>query len=261
MTDRFEKGKQADELRKQGQHREAGLLYRELLADGFDPFAAAGLLQCLRKQGHFEEALEFCTDIFSGHELNDWCRNEAIWTLIQGKLEKLGELATVDEYVGVAESILALGPVDSAPKWRIVRQILKAAKSGGRWDIVAQWVSRVDPEALSPEPMKDDSGWEGWSDQAVWHNYHIRSLVETGDKEHAISLAAAAAERFPRQRKFFERLHALATLRLSRLSEAESIYARLCKSGRPEWWILHEYAPVLRELNGVAPVKPDTFLT
>jgi hypothetical protein len=45
MTDRFEKSKQANELRKQGQFQEAGLLYRELLTDGFDPFAAAGQLQ------------------------------------------------------------------------------------------------------------------------------------------------------------------------------------------------------------------------
>jgi hypothetical protein len=62
-------------------------------------------------------------------------------------------------------------------------------------------------------------------------------------------LAKAAIERFPRQGKFFKRLHALSTLRLSRLTEAESIYSHLCKSGRPEWWILHEYAQVLKELG------------
>lgn len=249
MTERFEKNKQANELRKNGQFQEASLLYSELLADDFDFFVAAGLLHCLRKQGRFEEALKLCTDALSGHELNNWCRNEVIWTLIQGKLERLAESATIDNYVSTAESILALGPIDPTPKWRIIRQVLKAAKSCGRWDIVAQWASRMNPETLSPEPMKDDNNRDGWSDQAVWHNYHIRSLVETGNREQAISLAATAIERFPRQHKFFERLHALATLRLSRLSEAESIYANLCKSARPEWWILHEYAQVLKDLN------------
>jgi hypothetical protein len=167
MTERFEKSRRANELRKQKQFQEAASLYKELSTGDFDPFAAAGLLHCLRKQGLFEEAVPLCNDIRQRDDLNDWCRNEVIWTLIQGKLERLEESVSLDEIVSTAESILAIGPADPAAKWRTVRQVLKSAKSRGRWDTVVQWVSKVNPEELSAEPMEDGSGREGWSDQAV----------------------------------------------------------------------------------------------
>jgi len=255
MSNHFEKSREANELRKSGQVEKALVLYRELSKDSLDPFVAAGLLHCLRKQRFFEEALPLCDDMLQQHTDSDWCRNEIIWTLIQGKLERLDESASVEETASVAVSILALNPRESATKWRIVRRVLKAAKSRNRWDIISHWVYKVNPEELSTVPMKDDLGREGWCDQAVWYNYRVRSMIETGDKEQAISLTQTAIDRFPHQSKFFRRLEALAALRLARLVEAEKIYSNLCSTSRPDWWILHEHAQVLRELG-----KPEEAL-
>lgn len=256
MISHFEKSREANELRKSGQLQEALVLYRELSKTNFDQFVAAGLLHCLRKQGLFEEALPLCDLLIPQQEKGlDWCRNEVIWTLIQGKLERLDESASVEETISVAESIFRLSPKESTTKWRIVRRVLKAARSRSRWDIISQWIDRVNPEELSTVAMKDERDRAGWCDQAIWHNYRIRSMIETSDKEKAISLARSAIDRFPRQSKFFKRLEALAAHRLARLVEAERIYSSLCNTGRPDWWILHEYAQVLQELG-----KPEEAL-
>ncbi len=255
MSNHFEKSREANELRKSRQIEKALVLYRELSKDTCDPFVTAGLLHCLRKQGLFEEALPLCDDMLHQHTDSDWCKNEIIWTLIQGKLERIDESASVEETASVAEFILALNPKGSATKWRIIRRVLQAAKSRKRWDIVSHWICKVNPQELSTVPMKDDLGREGWCDQAIWHNYRVRSTIETGDKEQAISLAQTAIDRFPHQSKFFRRLEALATLRLARLVEAEKIYSNLCSTGRPDWWILHEHAQVLQELG-----KPEEAL-
>ena len=68
-------------------------------------------------------------------------------------------------------------------------------------------------------------------------------------------LSRTAFKLFPRQSKFFKRLEAVAAVRLSRLSEAERIYSDLCSTSRPDWWILHEHAQVLRKLR-----RPDEAL-
>lgn len=245
----YEKNREANDLRKKGLFQEAVVLYRELLSAGPDPFAAAGLLHCLRKQGLFEEALPLCNDIMREYTDSDWCTNEAIWTLVQGKLEKLNDSAGIEETISIAEAILALNPTDNSIRWRVVHRVLKKAKASKKWDLVSTWAYKVNPDQLSEVPMADGQGREGWCDKAIWNNYFIQSLVETGDQETAISLSKKAAEAFPRQDKFFKRLSALASLRIKRLIEAEQIYKDLCSTSRPDWWILHEYANVLREMG------------
>jgi tetratricopeptide (TPR) repeat protein len=249
MNTHFDKSREANDLRKSGQLDKALILYRQLSKDYPDPYAAAGLLHCLRKQGLFEEALSFCKATVQKYKTNDWFRREAVWALIRGKLERLDEATPLREVIATAESILALSPADNKTRWRIVRPVLKTAKSHGKWEIVLQWTERVNADELSIVPMTDDHDREGWCEQAMWQNYRIRSMIEAGDKEQAISLAQAAVERFPRQGKFFKRLEALATLRLAKLVDADRLYSDLCSVGKPEWWMLREHAQVLRELG------------
>lgn len=224
-------------------------LYRELSKDNSDSYSAAGLLQCLRKLHLFDEALPLCITANQTYLALPWYRNEVIWTLIQGKLQKLHESATVDEVVTAAELILALEPKGTAAKWSIVRRILKVAKLRNRWDIVSKWLERVIPDELSTTPMKDDRGRDGWCEQAIWHNFRIRSEIEVGDRQQAIVGAQRAIGLFPQQAKFFKRLEALANFRLRRLVEAELLYGELSSGGRKDWWILNEHAHVLRELG------------
>ncbi|MBI4528433.1 MAG: hypothetical protein HY695_31960 [Deltaproteobacteria bacterium] len=97
--------------------------------------------------------------------------------------------------------------------------------------------------------MKDNTGHDGWSDQALWHYLRIRSMIEVGDKTEAVSFAQNAINLFPKQQKFFRRLEALAHLRLGMLADAERLYRTLYRGGSADWWILHEHAQVLRELG------------
>ena len=248
-SNRFEMSKEANELRKKREFEKALPLYRELSKDDSDPYSAAGLLRCLRELRLFDEALPLCIPTNRKHLALDWYRNEVIWTLIQGKLQELDESATVDQVVSAAEFILALEPKGTVTKWRIVRRVLKTAKSRNRWDIVSKWVKKVNPDDLSTTPIKDDRGRDGWCEQAIWHNLQIRSEIEVGDKQQAISASQRAIGLFPQQVKFFKRLEALGNFRGGRLVEAELLYGNLCTSGRSDWWILNEYAQVLRELG------------
>ncbi len=103
----------ANELRKNGQFENALLVYRELSKDSSDSFAAAGVLYCLRKLGLFNEALRLCINPPDTHLRVDWYRNEVIWTLIQGKLNKFDDKTSLVEVISVAESILALQPKET----------------------------------------------------------------------------------------------------------------------------------------------------
>jgi tetratricopeptide (TPR) repeat protein len=248
-SNRFEISKVANDLRKRREFEKALPLYRELSMDDSDSYSAAGLLRCLRELRLFDEALPLCIPTNRKHLTLDWYRNEVIWTLIQGKLQKLDESAPLDEVVRAAELILGLEPKGTVAKWSIVRRLLKAAKLRNRWDIVSKWIERVNPDELSTKPMKDERGRDGWCEQAIWHNFRIRSEIEVGDKQQAIVAAQRAIDLFPQQAKFFKRLEALGNFRLGRLVEAELLYGKLSSGGRSDWWILNEHAHVLRDLG------------
>lgn len=248
-TLRFEKGKEANKLRKMREFAKALPLYRELSADNSDSYSAAGLLQCLRDLRLFDEALALCSPANPNHLALNWYRNEVVWVLIQGRLQKLDESARLTEVVKEAESILALKPNGIVAKWIIVRRVLKAAKAKSRWDTVLEWVEKVNPDELSVSPLQDDHGRTGWCERAIWHNCQIRAEIEVGDKEKAIIAAQRAKELFPRQAKYFIRLEGLANFRLGRLIEAELLYSKLSSGERSDGWILTEYAHVLQELD------------
>lgn len=245
MTNLTEQKQKANEYRKTGRFKEALQLYRNLWMQTGDKFDGAGLLHCLRKLELFEEAIVLADELIAKYPDFDWCRNEVIWTYIYGKLNKLEEGEYLEDIEQVAQKIMDLNPEILAAKM-VVFKVLKSAKSSGDWKTVDKWVIKLDPEALSTEPMTDSSGREGWSNQSLWYNYRIKSLIETGSRNEAIALVDKVLERFPKQRKFFLRLKALAYFKLGNLTEAEKIYQDLCSGYKPDWWLLHEYAKIVR---------------
>lgn len=86
----------------------------------------------------------------------------------------------------------------------------------------------------------------GPSDQSLWYNYKIRSLIEKGQPDEALALIDQISELFPKQKKFFLRLKGLAYYHLNNLPEAKKVYQKLCGGYKPDWWLLHEYAKVVR---------------
>ena len=248
MTDITDQQQKAKGLRKARNFKEALLLYRNLWEETGDKFDGAGLLQCLRKLELFDEAIVLADELIVKYPDFEWCRNEVIWAYIQGVLNKLGEEESLERVVETANKIMSLNPTGLAAKLTVFK-VLKSAKSSNHWEAVNEWVVKIAPDSLSTKPMTDDSGREGWSDQSLWYNYRINGLIEKGDVKEAISIVDEILERFSKQRKFFLRLKALANHVLGNLSESERIYQDLCSGYKSDWWMIHEYARVVRDIG------------
>ncbi|MCD6398887.1 MAG: hypothetical protein J7L08_03095 [Candidatus Aenigmarchaeota archaeon] len=246
MINLTEQKQKANELRKAGDFEEALTFYRSLWEETGDEYDGSGLLHCLRKLELFDEAIVLARVLIDKYPDFDWCRREVIWTLISGTLYKLEDTEPLEKVVKTAQEIMDFNP-DGLAKKMVVFKVLKSAKSSNHWEIINEWVANIDPTSLSTEPMTDISGREGWSDQSLWYNYRINGLIQKGDPKEAIVLVNENLEHFPKQRKFFLRLKALANHRLGDLPESEKIYQELCNRYKPDWWILHEYAKVVRE--------------
>ena len=248
MTNLTEQEQKAIGFRKTRNFKEALPLYRNLYKETEDKYAGAGLLQCLRKLELFDEAIVFADELIVKYPDFEWCRNEVIWTYIQGVANKLGEEESLEKVIEIANKIMSFYPTVLARKLTVFK-VLKYAKSSKHWEIVNEWVIKIAPDSLSSKPMIDDSGREGWSDQALWYNYRINGLIEKGNKKEAITTVDEILERFPKQRKFFLRLKALANYLLGKLPESEEIYKNLCSGYKPDWWMLHEYAKAVRDIG------------
>lgn len=241
-----EQKQRANELRKKGKYKDALLLYEELWKDTQDKYIGAGLLHCLRKLELFERAIPFADDIIAKYPDFEWCKKEVIWTYIHGVFEKLKKDEPLENILGLAQKLMNFNPDGLAAK-KIVFKVIKAAKALNDWETVDKWTIKLNPDILSTSPMIDSSGREGWSDQSLWYNYKIRSLIEKGQPNEALALIDQISELFPKQKKFFLRLKGLAYYHLNNLSEAKKVYQKLCSSYKPDWWLLHEYAKVLRD--------------
>ena len=246
MIDLNERKQKANELRKAGDFPGALTLYRSLWEETGDEYDGSGLLHCLRKLELFDDAIVLARALIEKYPDFDWCRREVIWTLFSGTLYKLSDTEPLGKVVQTAQEIMDLNP-DGLAKKMMIFKVLKSAKSSNHWKVVNEWVVNIDPESLNTKPMMDSSGRESWSDQALWYNYRINGLIREGDPEEAIVLINEILECFPKQRKFFLRLKALAYHHLGDLQKSEKIYQELCSRYKPDWWILHEYANVVRE--------------
>src|SRR3989338_1485435 len=242
----MEQKQRANELRKEGKFKDALLLYETLWKDDEDKYIGAGLLHCLRKLELFERAIPFADDIIAKYPDFEWCKKEVIWTYIHGVFEKLKEDESLENISGLAQKLMSFNPDGIAAK-KIVFKVMKAAKASNDWDIVDEWAAKLNPDTLSTNPMIDSSGREGWSDQSLWYNYRIRSLIGKEQPKDALTVIEQIRERFQKQKKFFLRLEGLAYYQLNNLPEAKKIYQKLCSSHKPDWWLLHEYAKVVRD--------------
>jgi len=248
MTNLTEQKQKATELRKAGDFEEALLLYRNLWEETRDKYDGSGLLHCLRKLELFDEAIVLADELIVKYPDFEWCRKEVIWTYIQGILYKFNEEESLENVAEMAKRIMSFNPDGLAAKM-IVFKVLKSAKSSNHWNTVNEWVIKIDPDSLNLKPMINGSGREGWCDQSLWYNYRIKGLIEKGDKKEAINMVDEILDRFPKQRKFFLRLKANANHLLGKLPESEKIYQNLCSGYKPDWWILHEYANVVRDIG------------
>ena len=238
----------ANSYRKKGDFAEALPLYESLWRETADPFDGTGLLCCYRKSRLFDKAIPLAEELCKEHTDLTWAAREICWTLIQGKLQMFDESMPLEEVIKIAETVLKYSP-DFLAKKLSVFKVLKWAKKKDDWETIGNWVDRIEPDSLSIEPMHFDSGREGWSDQCLWYNYKINSLLKVEAFGEARENALVAQEKCPKQRLFFVRLQAHAMKGLGDIEAAQSLYENLCNKKRPEWWLLHEYGNLLTEVG------------
>lgn len=244
---REEQKRQANEFRKAGKLNEALALYRVLSAEACDKYDGAGLLHCLRKLELYDEALPLADELIKKYPDYPWCKTEVTWTYIKGGLDKLSDDAPLGSVISLATRIMSLNPEILAAKTTVYK-VLRSAKAANAWPTINEWIVKLDPAALSKEPLQiGDSGKRGWSDQAQWYNYRIKGLIEDGKMDDAIALVDKVIIDFPQQRRFFLRLKALAYYTAKNLPEAEKIYREICGGFKTDWWLLHAYAKVVRD--------------
>ena len=241
-----DKKKSANAYRKDEDFAKAIPLYETLWQETGDAFDGAGLLSCYRKTGLFDKALPLAEELSNKHGEFNWAAREICWTLIQGRIQKFNKETPLEEVIQTANNALEYKP-DLLAKKLIVFKVLKLAKNKNDWNTIANWVDRLEVENLSIEPMHFDSGRDGWSDQCLWYNYKINSLLKTENYKEAKEKALIAKRKCPKQRLFFLRLQAHALEGLGETQAALGLYDNLCNKRRPEWWLFHEYGNLLKE--------------
>lgn len=254
MTDNSENKLTANELRKKGDIESALPLYLDLWEKNQDKFAAAGLIFCYRKQKRFKEALNLAEEAYSRFSSFDWCRNEYIWTLIQGKLYTFPEDGQLFDLITLVEKILEAKPDEIAYKITIFK-LLKSAKRHGNWDILNDWITKIDPKIL--DGYTDEAS--GWTDKELWYYYRVNGLINTHKEDEALQMIENNKNDFYKQWRFFERLKAKANINLGNFGEAEASYKHLISSNK-DWWLYHEYAKLLLKQNK-AEVALTNYIT
>ena len=258
----------ANELRKNGNIDAALPLYRELWETSKDKFAAAGLLFCMRKKKMFDEALTLAEEAFSKFPEFDWCKNEYIWTLIQGKLYKFPDDGQLADMVSLVNKILELKPDEIAFKITVFK-LLKTAKKQGDWNLLNDWIIKLSPDILTGYTDEET----GWTDKVLWYYYRVNGLIYSQNENEAINVINKNCGEFYKQKKYFERLKAKAYINLEKFDDALEVY-RVLVTGRPDWWLLHEFGILLVKQKKVdegfsylikaalsPPMKPELKVT
>lgn len=248
MDSPFDKNLKANNLRKSGNYSEALTLYKELYQQNPNQYISAGYLHCLRKLKCFQESIPFAESLVGKFPEYDWVNNEIIWTFIEGLLYTLPEDESLFSVITIANKILNLRPNQLASNLVVLR-VCKTAKKERKWKLLNEWSQKIDPALLDSKPKLLPNGREGWSQQGLWHLYHITALVEEGMSSKAFPYLEYALEHFPKQKKFFLRLRAQAYFNSDKKEEAAADYKDLCNVPRPDWWMLKEYADVLKCLD------------
>lgn len=239
----------ANTLRKEGNYEEAILIYEENWTLKKDKFTGAGLLHCLRKIKSYERALLLSEELEEQYLDFNWAKNEVIWTNIEAHLLQIEDKEKINELVAVANKIIDFNPEQIALE-KVVFRVMKIAKQANRWDVINEWMEKLDPNFLSNEPIRTPKGSIGWSKLSLWHNYKANALLKKGKCQAALETLNDIIGKTPKQQeRLFQRLKAVTYYQLGDIERAEEIYKELCADNRTDWWLIHEYAKTKRDLG------------
>ncbi|MGG0569096.1 hypothetical protein ABE033_10380 [Priestia megaterium] len=245
MNNLYHQKELAKTYRKNNNYHEALTLYKELWETTHDKYDATGYLHCLRKLKKFTEAIPLAKELEKQYSDFNWCRIEIIWTYISGILNNLEDGDSLGKTIQVAQRIMSLNP-DEVALQKTVFTVLKKAKQLKKWDVCCDWIDKLDPDKLSDTSIKTDKGDTGWNYQLIWYHHKIRCLIHQRNLEEAVEKADLAIKKSKQQKKYFQRLKAVAFQEQGYIQEAEEIFSELCNAPKADWWMLHDYALLLK---------------
>lgn len=241
----IDRKRNANSLRKNGQFIEATKLYEVLWNETGDVLDGSGLLHCYRKLGLFDKALPFAKTLSLKFANHNWLDREICWTLIQGRILKYNEKTPLNRVHDIARVIFNHNPDELARKITVLK-VLRLAKKVKNWELVSEWIDKIDVDHLSSEPINASERKGSWSEQAIWYNNKINSLIYRSQYAEADRYAKIAGKKFPYQKRFFDRLTAISLKEANDLPSAEKIYHELYNNQKADWWIIAEYGSILK---------------
>ena len=240
MTDPKDLAIKANNLRKENKYEEALEYYKQSWDILKDAYTGAGLLHCLRKLENYEHAVSFAESLIDLFPTIDWVKNEVAWTLVSGPFKQVNSFTNA---LIVAEKIDKITSNSIILKL-IAFKLLKLSDNQENWQIVINWLNKVNPKNLSKDFIKDTK----WSDKSQWKYNYYKALLKIGQYEEIISNIDEYINEFPQIKEFFLNLKAKSFKESERLEDSAKIYEKLMKY-KKDWWIYKDYADLLLKMN------------
>jgi len=196
----------------------------------------------------FEVAEEIILSALEFYPEDKWTVSEYVWILNDKEIKPAIDQNDLGRVLTAANALLAHDPQDMAMH-RLCFQVIKAAKSRNRWDIVREWTEKLDPNQLSIEPHQF-LGKRGMSDREQWYISRSRAYLELDQFEEARKIAQSGLKDFPNE-CFLRRNAALALARSGSKQEAANEMRELLSHPRADWYIKADLAEIEFELGNL----------
>ena len=230
----------ANSLRKDHKYEEALEYYKQSWEILKDAYTGAGLLHCFRKLENFEQAISFAKNLINLFPTIDWVKNEVAWTLINGPFKQVNSF---NDALNIAEKIEKITSNSIILK-QIAFKLSKLANNQENWEIVINWLNKVNPVDLSKDFIKETK----WSDKSQWKYNYYKTLLKIGRHDEIISIIDESINEFPQIKEFFLNLKAKSFKQLEKYEESARIYEELLKY-KNDWWLYKDYADLLLKMN------------
>ncbi|MFN8614197.1 MAG: hypothetical protein U0931_42090 [Vulcanimicrobiota bacterium] len=235
---------QAEAYRKSGEYEKAGPYFFAQWTQDHEAEAGWRYAFCLRKAGHPEAALRAACRVLLSVPDNKPALQEKLWSLYEARVKPAVESQRHQQVLQYCLEMARAGADELALKIAAFASF-KAAKETRQWSVVLEWCARLNAQKLSATPRKNDHR-KGLSDRERYYYAKIKALVELQAWEQALVECEHAQQDFERNQDF-KRWRAFSLAGLGDLQLALQGLEALRATGRCRWYILSDYARLLKD--------------
>jgi len=235
---------QAEAYRKSGEFEKAGPYFFAQWTQNHEAEAGWRYAFCLRKAGHPEAALRAACRVLLSAPEEKGALQEKLWSLYEARVKPAVESQRHQQVLQYCLEMARAGADELALKIAAFASF-KAAKETKQWSVILEWCTRLNPDRLSPTPRKLDQR-KGLSDRERYFYAKIKALIELQAWELALVECERAIRDFDRNQDF-KRWQAFSLAGLGDLPLALKGLEELRATGRCRWYILSDYARLLKD--------------